>query len=68
MKPLINNTKQPVFENEMCKSVGMWCTCNSCDRIIFEGEKYYEGGYCEECAKEVTKLDGTELEVIETII
>jgi hypothetical protein len=46
--------RQPMYENEMCRSVGLRATCNSCDRIIFEDENWKEdfsenGGYCPEC-------------------
>jgi hypothetical protein len=44
----------PAYENEICKSVGLIATCNSCDRIIFEDENFMEeysnnGGYCSDC-------------------
>ena len=61
--------KKPVYENEMCKSVGLWASCNACDRIIFEGQKYYEGGYCEHCKTEIEQENpGTKLEEIKTIL
>lgn len=49
--------RQPMFENEMCESVGLMATCNSCDRIIFADENWMEGyqdsaGYCRECLEE----------------
>jgi len=49
--------RQPDFENEMCKSVGLYMTCNACDRIIFKDEKFRKqykknGGYCSECETE----------------
>lgn len=46
--------RNPMYENDMCKSVGLIATCNCCDRIIFEDENYLNeyiesGGYCKEC-------------------
>ena len=43
-----------LFENEMCRTVGLHASCNCCDRIIFEdemsAEEYSEaGGYCPDC-------------------
>ena len=45
------------YENAMCKAVGLICTCNACDRIIYEDENYLQqyiesGGYCRECNEE----------------
>lgn len=60
--------RRPVYENWMCKSVGLRASCNACDAIIWEGEKFYEGGYCETCAKDVKRVDGKPLEEIETIV
>lgn len=34
--------KNPMFENEMCRAVGLRATCNSCDRIIWEDESKEE--------------------------
>jgi len=52
------NGRKILFENEMCKSVGLYATCNACDRIIFEDEGWLEeykeyGGYCKECCEDV---------------
>lgn len=51
------STRKPMYENEMCQSVGLIATCNCCDRIIFEDENYKEQyieshGYCKECNEE----------------
>jgi len=49
--------REPMYESDMCKSVGMFMSCNSCDRIIFEDENWtaedYQdnAGYCRECAE-----------------
>jgi hypothetical protein len=54
----ISKTKRkPMFENQMCESVGLVATCNACDRIIFKDENWLKGykesfGYCRECANE----------------
>ena len=47
----------PAYENEMCKVVGLRCSCNGCDRIIFEDENWMENyaenaGYCKECSQD----------------
>lgn len=44
-----------LFENEMCRTVGLMATCNSCDRIVYADEKrtYQINGYCPECQKEL---------------
>lgn len=55
------------YENEMCKSVGLRTSCNSCDRIVYAHEPYFEGGYCRQCALEVSELNNCKLETIETI-
>lgn len=52
-----NNKRKPLYENEMCESVGLMATCNSCDRIIFEDENWLDeykenGGYCKDCKPE----------------
>ena len=49
--------RKPMFENDMCKQVGLIATCNNFDRIIFEDENYKKqfiksGGYCKECNEE----------------
>lgn len=34
-----------LFENEMCRTFGLYASCNCCDRIIFEDEmsaEWYE--------------------------
>lgn len=55
----ISKTKRkPMYENVMCEVAGLIATCNSCDRIIFEDEKWKKGyvkngGYCKECSKEI---------------
>lgn len=59
--------RRPLYENIYCKAVGLRASCNACDRIIWEGEKFFEGGYCEECAKEVKRVDGKPLEEIPCI-
>ena len=51
------NNRKILFENEMTKSVGVYATCNACDRIIFEDEmradQYIEArGHCPQCKKE----------------
>ena len=51
-----SKNRKPMFENEMCKEAGVMATCNACDRIIFEDEKFKKkyknnGGYCKECEK-----------------
>lgn len=55
---MLHTNRKPAYENDMCKSVGMMATCNSCDRIIFEDETWMEkysnnGGYCKECDAEI---------------
>lgn len=50
--------RKPMYENEMCRVSGLVATCNCCDRIIFEDEKWKKGyiesgGYCKECSKEI---------------
>lgn len=50
--------RKPMFENDMCKQVGLIATCNACDRVIFEDEKFKtrfkkNGGYCAECDEEM---------------
>lgn len=47
-----------LFENEMTEIVGMYASCNNCERIIFEdemtAEQYTEAhGYCPECKTEI---------------
>lgn len=64
---IIDEKKVFAYENEMCKQVGLRCTCNSCDRIVWKGEKYFEGGYCEDCAKDVKRIDGKPLKTIKLI-
>lgn len=54
---LSNDERKPMFENKMTKKVGLMATCNSCDRIIFEDEKWKSqykknGGYCKQCQNE----------------
>lgn len=51
--------RQPMYENEMCKAVGMIASCNECDRIIFDDENHKEkytasGGYCSHCIAQQT--------------
>lgn len=46
--------RTPMFENDMCKSVGLMATCNACERIIYEDEQWKDqystnGGYCSDC-------------------
>jgi len=58
---LSSTNRRPMYENKMCKSVGLIASCNNCDRIIFEDEKWLQGykksgGYCRECSKEIKKL------------
>lgn len=53
-----STNRKPMFENDMCKSVGLMATCNACDRIIYEDEKFKKqyiknGGYCKECDEEM---------------
>ena len=55
---LSQTSREPMYENDMCKSVGMMATCNCCDRIIFVDENYKDqyiqnGGYCKECKAEM---------------
>lgn len=55
------NGRKILFENEMTRSVGMFASCNNCERIIFEdemtAEQYTEGhGYCPECSNEIEPL------------
>jgi hypothetical protein len=50
--------RKPMYENEMCREVGLMASCNCCDRIIFEDENYLQeyiesGGYCKECNEEI---------------
>lgn len=59
---LVTTNRKPMYENEMCKSVGLMATCNACDRIIFEDEKWKKeysnnGGYCKECADEIKETN-----------
>lgn len=54
---LVKTKRQPMYENEMCKAVGLIATCNACERIIFEDENWQQGytenhGYCRGCAEE----------------
>ena len=46
--------REPMYENDDCRRVGLMATCNACDRIVFEDENDREafvaaGGYCSEC-------------------
>lgn len=46
--------RKPLYENQMCKEVGLIASCNGCDRVIFEDEKWLKqytsnGGYCSDC-------------------
>jgi rRNA maturation endonuclease Nob1 len=61
--------KNVVYENWMCKSVNLICSCNGCNRIIYEGEKWLEGGYCEECGDEIeSENEGLKLKELPYII
>ena len=50
--------RQIMYENEMCKLTGLFASCNSCDRVIWEEENDREAyiedgrGYCKECREE----------------
>lgn len=49
--------RKPMYENDMCRAVGLMATCNGCDRIIYEDENYLQQyiashGYCRECNEE----------------
>lgn len=49
--------RKPMFENSQCEQVGLFATCNCCDRVIYEDENYRDqyiesGGYCKECNSE----------------
>ncbi len=51
-----NWKRQPAYENNMAKSVGMIITCNCCDRVIWADENWVEqyqdnNGYCKECSE-----------------
>lgn len=50
--------RKVMYENQMCKEVGLIAQCNYCDRIIFEDEHYKKqyttnGGYCKECFADI---------------
>jgi len=52
--------RKPMYENALTKKYGMVASCNACDRIIFEDEKWKRqytksGGYCKECLAECQK-------------
>jgi hypothetical protein len=50
--------RKPMHQNEIARLVGMFATCNACDRIIYEDENdlkaYKEDGrgYCKHCRAE----------------
>ncbi len=54
-------SREPLYENEICRDRKIPCSCNSCDRIIYEDEMKPEeytnnGGYCPECFDEVNLI------------
>lgn len=61
-----------LFENEVAEMMGMYASCNACDRIIFEDEmKAHEytdcRGYCPQCKEESDEMDRRLKEARDTV-